>query len=581
MLKFHTRISIGIISAILTQVFLWASTGYPIDNLRVPLNVTDQRIVERMIAEKIKAQLADIIADTVGQPREGVAQTLGQLAPEALHQAWVRRFNLNSEFFKKRFVKLWQGDSNEKGDDLEKSDALYLLTEGYIVSQQLGDRGECIINFSTIEEAEFVRELSPWLRGKKIYQSSRRNNEYVVIEWAWVPVFNGWLPVQLDSTILKTLFEDDGIITKIGAHSSGRKELNKFYEDYGENFRVCMRVGQDGHFFMSYEKLEPSGRKRGMYKRSEEAGNIVIGTIGQNGVPVEFFFAGTDAPIYPKRIVVKDSKGRDNLIESHLALDADTLHALTEKYRNFWVFFQAEYARFKIGSKAISGKLATDRPPWVNMYLGAYSTDQAYTLSITHFLQFPSEETTVQVLMIRGVPAYVQRGEQRIVLKRLESMSKDDSLPRDPIDSFVNDISSEALLKALAHASQNNLNIVATRLVCTPAGRDGGPGWNIGVVGQRIYIPSELVRQDLKYAEVVYDPAGVAYDEASGQATPIPTEVRVGHYTTDDPNKLSECRFIVDDVFSLVKDENSPQRRFMAYKKHGQLELRDMSRTDI
>jgi hypothetical protein len=561
-----------LISTIIAHWVLWTSAGYSAYALRVPLDTDSQRLNEAMAAERMKTQLADLIAGITGMPDAEVTQELNLLTTPVLRQAWLKRFNLNSGFFKDQFVKLWAGGARDKRA------ALGLLAKGYVTVQRLGSRGECKISFSDIKRKEFAAELPPSLRNMVIYQSPKKNNATVSIEWAWVPGLDQWLPVQVDSTMLKTLFDSEGIF-KIGAHIS-RKALKKFHEDNGENYKLCMRTGPEGHFNIGSEKL-PSGRERGTYKQTEETGNIVIATISQNGVPVEFFFMGNDAPVYPKRIAIKDGNGEIELIESHLALDADTLHALTLEYGSFWVFFQTNDKRFRVGAKAISGNLAENRPPWVNRYLTINPADQTYALSITHYLQLPAEETAVEVLMTGGVPAYIKRGEQKVILKRLESESapKNGSLLRDPIDSFVDDMTSEALLKALAHAMQKNLNIVATRLIFSPVGRDGGPGWNVGMAGQRIYIRAELVSQDFEYAEVVYNPADVVYDETTGQATPRPAEIRAGHYTTDDPDKLSKCRFETLAVFFLEEDEDSPGR-FIAYQP-AQLDLRTSPRTDL
>ena len=569
------RIGKVLITTILVQVLLWTGDCCPMDTLRVPLGLSEQELAGMMRKE----QLIDIVSDVTGESREEVELILNQLPPEDLRQAWLRRFNFKSEFFTKRFVRLWQSGSDEMGGYSSKADALHLLTEGYLVLEKLGSRGDCTLDFGNMEPA-FVKELSIELNDMRIYMSPKRNNEDVVVEWAWIPDLGTWLPVQLDSTILRTLFKDDGTIIKIGAHNSGKKELNKFYGEYGEGCKLCMRVGKDGHFLMGHEKIKPSGRETGQYKKSEEADNIVIGTIGQNGVPVEFFFLGGDEIVYPKKIVVKDRKGNSNLIESHLALDADTLRGLTQEQGSFWVFSRVQSARFNIGAKAISGKLSADRLAWADRYLETHSTDEDYILHIKHFLQVPSEAESTQTLMIGGVPAYIRRGNQNVIVKRLESVSKEGSMARDPIDCFVNDIPGETLVKTLAHAGQNDLDIVATRLVCTLSGRDGGPGWHIGVAGQKVYIPSGLAKEGFESAEVIYDPADVVYDEVNGQAMPKPKEVRIGHYTTGDPDRLVEAQFIVHDVFSLAEDRNSPGR-FVAYKEPVGLDSKVRSKTDI
>jgi len=563
-----------LISIIIAHWVLWASAGYPAYALRVPLDTDSQRLSEAMVAERMKTQLAGLIAGITGMPDAEVTKELNLLTTPVLRQAWLKRFNLNSKFFKDQFVNLWtRGAQN-------KQSALSLLAKGCITVQRLGPRGECKISFNDTKLRKFADELPLSLRGMTIYQGFKKNNSTVSVEWAWVPGLDKWLPVQADFAMLKTLFDDEGYILKIGARIS-RKVLKQFYEDNdSKNYKLCMRTGPEGRFSIGSEKL-PSGRQRGAYEQSEETGNIVIATIGQNGVPVEFLFMGNDTPVYPKRIVTKDGNGKIELIESHLALNADVLHALTRDYGNFWVFVRTNDRKFTIGTKAISGNLAENRPLWVNKYLTPNpADDQTYALSIIHYFQLPAKETVVEVLMTGGVPAYIKRGKREVILKRLEleSAPEGGSSLRDPIDSFVDDITSEALLKALAHAMQKKGNIVATRLRFIPAGKGRSSG-NVAMAGQQIYIPAELVPLDSKYAEVVYNPADVAYDEATGQATPRPAEIRIGHYTTNDPDKLSKCKFETLAVFFLKEDEDSPGR-FIAYQP-AQLDLSNSSRRDL
>ena len=563
--------------------------------LRVPMADQPKRIEELLKTERMRSELVDIIAGIIEQSKKtDVLNELNRLTPQELHQAWVRRLNFESEFFKSLFREQWDADSNHLS-------AIDLLTNGYSTQHKLRDTGRLYLDFRQLRK-EFKKQIPEALESYKIYGNSDHKNKLAALEWAYFPNLALWLPVQVsvfeDGKLavtpvkIKTAIKEDGTVLDVGAQF-GRKQLAKLFEEKG-HYLFCMRASHAGPITVGSENLRKDGsrkfRARNRYSFTEWHDHLVCAEIGQGGVAVALQCIGLDESVQLKIIETRIHDGnavKINTVESHVDLDDGTMRILTKELGEFWVTGvqlkttsqTADECSFKAGSRQFHGELFIDEP-WMQKYLATetdakISTMQdrypAYTMRVSYvFLSSLAESgKNAEVLMIDGVPAYLKIiGEhQGHVLKQLELRPKKGGASQEAVDACYREVSESSLLGALAHAAQYESNVAVTRLNTNrTSGKDAG-SLRVSVAGKRIYVPVGLIKvipkelsEKIESAEVIYDPLKVIYDSQADQAMPVPIEVHLGYYSdpADDPYRLTEAKFIQVASFRLMQDAQNP-----------------------
>ena len=619
MLKSCTKTSGKTISLILVQVFLCTSLVHPAENLRVPMGSWKQEAKKMIDAKTMKLNLAVIITGVIGKSIE-LLQMLEQLSPEGLHQAWVRRLNFESEFFKSLFREQWSADPKHLS-------AIDLLTNGYNTQHKLDrDTGRLYLDFGQLRE-EFKEQIPETLGGYKIYGNTDHKNRLVALEWAYFPDLALWLPVQVSvfkegklavtPAKIKTAIKEDGKVLGVGAQF-GRKQLAKLFKKSGP-YLFCMRASPTGPITVGSESLRKKGSKkfrtRNSYSFTEWHDHLVQAKIGQGGVAVALQCIGLGENMELKIIETRTRDGNavkiDN-VESHVDLDDGTMRILTKEFGEFWISGlqlkttsqTADECSFRVGSRQFYGELFVDEP-WMRKYL-ATETDAkistgkdrhpAYTMRVGYvFLSSLAESgKNAEVLMVDGVPAYLQiiDEDQGHVIKRLELRPKKGGILQEAIDACYREVSESSLLGALAHAAQNESNVAVTRLnTRRTSGEDAG-SLRVSVGGKRIYVPVGLINsipkelsEKIESAEVIYDPLKVIHNSQTGQAMPVPIEVHLGYYSdpADDPYRLAEAKFIQVASFRLMQDAQSSQHfnAIVLSKDAEEAEILEARRQDI
>jgi hypothetical protein len=503
------------------------------------------------------------IAKTIEQSPETVKKTLYPYlnSGEAVHNAFVRRFNLESPFYREFFRQAWHNNPQ---------DAFKLLTEGYTSKHDLNNQGQLILNRLEMQKLppKMLKEIAHGLDGKRVYGHAKIRYENVMLEWAWIPEYHFWCPIAISVlkqdrliendflaqpvTILKTVLDANQMVVKVGRNLT-RTSLRNLFKKIGGDYMVFSRIPSGGRVSLGRGPL--STDRFGMYYFDDRRDELFLTPLGRDSIVTEFRFFDIPKLVQLRLAVEKNASGEViKLFESHRYFTDTAIAKLMRKSKLFWI--QQIYVNaIQEGAKNIYStgfRLGVSQIPGTDQIVG-----HPYNLPLRYAGQ-PAEALIAE----SGVPAYLfVLGKKKVpnieyFLKRLEIRNKKNKLLYVISSHYIN-IAMDKILQALEAAARMQGQLVVSNLKVRHDKHYYSPetfSIGISVGNQYIQIPSQFIKNlpsSLSYAELVYDPSSIDI--------PIPIEIRLGKYTHNNPLQFATRRFVPHKTFLL---KQTPGKNF-------------------
>ncbi|MDP3723629.1 MAG: ARMT1-like domain-containing protein [Candidatus Omnitrophota bacterium] len=494
-----------------------------------------QGLPQAPVREPQEARAPDLyeaIAQAVGLAREDVLGRLKLRDEVTLRQAFVRRFNLESPYYRGLFTRLWIRNS-----DL----AVTRLAGGHHSSFHVFDRVTGQLKLERLP-GELRAELPAGLEGQVIYTNQRRAGQVqaVDVEWAYVPELGFWLPIDLPEiaqSLKVVLGEDKRTVVKVDV-SLTPEDL-----ETREGCTICLQVPPSGAFSLGRQPRE-RGADRGVYKLARPR-ELVQASVGQNGIVTAFRFP-REAPLELRLAMkkTKDADGHviiDQVLESHRFFTGARLEALFEEHGPFWLRAQVEAASETVAELRVGARRIPGRIPGTHRVIS-----HVYYVPVRHAGKW------AQVLIGEsGVPVYlVIEGEPQTgrFLKRVEIRDANGHL-QEVTSSSYEDVPKTAIRAALVRAQQLNGSVVVTRVPAIR--RTGRAGRLVNIGGKRFSIDAAILGK--RVATARREPlAEVLYDPARSTTSAVPAAIRLGNYSSEDPADHPTIRFHAKGIYPVM-----------------------------
>jgi hypothetical protein len=471
--------------------------------------------------------VGEAIAEATGKNSEEVQSILLSLDPKLIHNACVRRFNLQSTFYKQYFNRFW--DDNPEN-------AVKELAAGYWSPQPLNDIGALVLSLKNLPPEMREGKFPHALDDRTIYTNGNRKNYHATIEWVWAGQF--WIPIAvatfkqntpLPLSILKIILDKNQNVIMVRVGNFREKELEQLFEASGP-LTVYSRISSEGNLSLGRKKI--SGRAVGTYNLlSKRDMSFSAPITNKNWVATEIHFMGDKKPS-PLQVVFKKDPSGNIPLESHDHLLQKSIKGIIKVYGPFWLRVSAIQSNM------------TARFVFSEFHLGiGQNFSNTYNFPID-YLDCPAE----MLVSTFGVPIYIfiqgktPDKDIRRFLKCIEIRDKQGTLKNILVSRHIN-ISLDLIEQSLKflYANQKDEQVVVTNL----ESKIQQKAYHTTVVGSQIIrILRKFINNNAQplSAEVVYDP--------SSQST-NPVEIRLGNYNHKDPLNFEKRKLIVSHAFRL------------------------------